>query len=202
VSEKKVVFVMDKSGSMNDGAAPGTQPFTRPTLDEKSFDALSKLLRQLDADVQFNVVKFDSDAVAKWDELHTATAANVDEALAWVKGNANGKTNALQGLSKAFSMATRPDRIYFLADGEPNMPNPGGGPAEVLEAVPSMDHGRNIPVNTVLYRDGDTQGTAADFMKKLAANTGGSYVAVSYSSTTIEGEDDSTLLRCPFDQVP
>lgn len=191
VGEKRVVFVIDKSGSMDEEAAPGG-----PTLDEKSFEALSKLLHQLAADVQFNLVTFNSDAFVLWTDLQSATPANVDAALAWVQGNAGGSTNVQEGLAWAFGMATRPDRIYLLADGEPNRPRPSSGaPAEALAAVPAMDSGRNIPVNTILFSDADTQGKAADFMKQLAANTGGSYAAVSFSSATNTGWGTS-LLRC------
>ncbi len=110
---KDVVFVLDKSGSMNGEKI------------EQLKAAFKVIIEQLPDDDRFDIIMFDSNIEVYKPELIYATQSNRDEALEYLKGvNAGGSTNLYDGLEKALDMLTNSEArapiIVMLTDGQAN----------------------------------------------------------------------------------
>jgi hypothetical protein len=150
----KVVYVVDRSGSMTD-----------------SIDALkSALVRSiagLKPTVQFHVIFYSSGPPVEMPpgNLVPATVTNKQKAGEFIKGVvAMGETDP----SKAFERALecRPDVIFFLTDGEFEPAN--------IALVKRLNVGGKTVVHTFcfLYKTGE------DLLKKIASENGGIYTFI------------------------
>jgi len=168
-----VVFVIDKSGSMN---SIDTFNGVRVSRDSLCYEELAHSLGGLSSSSRFNVVKYAAGASKVFPDVELATLNNVDRALREMKGGVGGGTNTLDALREAFNMPTAPEKIYFLSDGIPMQAT-----QTILNEVASLDKGRGIPVNTILLHP-DHSGAEAKFMESLAKQTGGVFKAVNLNS--------------------
>lgn len=117
VVRKDVVFVLDTSGSMAEG--------NRLAQAKK---ALSFCLKNLNASDRFEVVRFSTEAEPLFGRLVAASAANVEEADAFVAGlKPIGGTAIEEALLaaleplKAGGEKDRPYAVVFLTDGKPTV---------------------------------------------------------------------------------
>lgn len=127
----------------------------------------------------FNLLSFAEDLRLWRDTLVETTDAACHEAMQWVtRLGAQGGTSILQALLKAFSF---PDveGLYLLTDGKPDT-----SCSLILSEVQRLKEQRDVKIHTIsLNRSGRT---AADFLRNLAALTGGRYHCP---------VDEDTLLR-------
>ena len=109
--KKTVIFVVDRSGSMNGKKI------------KQAREALKFVLNNLGKDDLFNIVAYDSEVEAFRPELQRFDETTRAAALGFVEGiNAGGSTNIDSALGTALAQFTntdRPNYIVFLTDGLP-----------------------------------------------------------------------------------
>jgi Ca-activated chloride channel family protein len=113
IAAKDVVFVFDRTGSMNGKKIAQAR------------DALIFCLRNLNADDRFNVIPFNERPAPLFNGLVPASTGNIDQALASVAAlSARGGTNIDEALVSALHMLKseeRPSYVIFLTDGLPTV---------------------------------------------------------------------------------
>jgi hypothetical protein len=136
ILSKKIVFVIDVSGSMimkdrgtgggeaGKGARQGASEYSKMSKDrmriERAKNELKKAIAALSPKAKFNVIAF-SNGVSPWQrrKLVLATSRNKQAAIAFAdKFSANGGTYTDDALKEAFANKEA-DTIYFLSDGAP-----------------------------------------------------------------------------------
>jgi hypothetical protein len=147
----KVVYVVDRSGSMTD------------SIDFVKYE-LKRSLSELSDDCEFHVIFYSSGPPVEMAtrRLVNATERNKEAAYEFIDSVvAQGETDPSQALERAF--ACKPDMIYLLTDGEFDR--------QVVDLVGRLNTGRRTTVQTIgfLYR------TAEDVLRQIARDTGGSY---------------------------
>ena len=146
VFTERVVFVLDRSGSMRWPHAPGVV-----SRMEVARDALVRVLGELAPTARFNVLAFDR-RVEAWSKGEVAADAEaVRKAAAWVRrqeAQEGAGTNTYGVLEEAFAENPGIDTIYLLSDGIPGgrgghhqRGDPGGGPR--LEPPPARPDPRD-----------------------------------------------------------
>ncbi|MCB1206475.1 MAG: VWA domain-containing protein [Verrucomicrobiae bacterium] len=161
----KVLYVIDVSGSMD--AQVGTS--TRLKLVQ---NALIDAISQLDSGTRFNVISFAGSVQwsdGTWDLLK-ATAVN-KALLATQIGNwkTAGGTNYQAALAAPMQFKTKPEKVYFLTDGEPTVG--GDNYQQEVSALASA----GIIVNTIGV---DLNAAAEQRLNNIAKKTGGSAAVV------------------------
>jgi hypothetical protein len=182
----RVVFVIDKSGSM---AAPGGSPRSTPgpppgggrKIDVACAE-LKKALVQLPETGSFNLIFYDGGVQPWYRSMVKATKDRKAEANSFADSRVpQGATNIYDALMKAFAMAGRGshddaygvavDTIFLLTDGQPT----AGAivqPGSILDEVRRINRLRRIKIHCIGIGDTDTS-----FLRTLAAESGGTYVA-------------------------
>ncbi len=154
---KRVVFVLDTSGSMRG------QPLEAAKM------ALLKTVESLPEAVNFDIVMFDKTATVWQPRLVPATLPLKQMAAQTViaRGMQVG-TASHAALNAAFNLD--PEVIYFLSDGEPT----DGQPVQIVEAMSERNRTRRITIHTigVVTQRGGGAGLTF-FMKPLAEHNWG-----------------------------
>ena len=162
ICAKRVVFVLDTSGSMRG------EPM------EAAKRALTQTLEKLPDVVQFDVVMFDRTVSAWQKELVSATRDAKSAATRAVldRGMDRG-TASNAALNAAFQLD--PEAIYFLSDGEPT----DGRPDQIISAITTLNRTRRVSIHTIGVVTDRTGGAGlALFMKPLADQNYGSFQLV------------------------
>ncbi|KAL8190157.1 UNVERIFIED_CONTAM: hypothetical protein K2H54_041761 [Gekko kuhli] len=108
VVEDHIYILIDTSHSMKNKL---------PLVKEKIFQLIRE---QLQNKIQFNLVKFDAEAIAWKEKLVDINEHNLEDALLWVKGlQVGSSTNTLKALQIAFN-DSKTQAIYLLTDGRPD----------------------------------------------------------------------------------
>ncbi|XP_074648285.1 von Willebrand factor A domain-containing protein 3A-like isoform X2 [Tubulanus polymorphus] len=157
VIHRKCCILVDTSGSME------------PHMDELKKELVALVWDQLyEINARFNVISF-SGEVEQWEEMIVpANQENCHSAVQWVSSlKANGNTCTLEALEVAFADADV-EAIYLLTDGKPDTST-----SLVLREVAKMNETRQVNINTISFNCADS--TANNFLKLLAAETGGRY---------------------------
>jgi hypothetical protein len=150
-----VVFVVDMSGSMNDG---------------RRFDrAVDELVRSLNAMVptqKFFVFFFNGETHPMLGmhsaELMTATPANRAKVVKWIKTlQPDADTAPEEALERALKL--KPQVIYFLTDGEI--------PPTTPDTVKKFNHDHKTVIHTIAF--GTEEG--AEMLRAIAQDNGGKY---------------------------
>ena len=152
---KKIVYVIDRSGSMTD------------SIDYLKFE-LKRSIGDLAEDQEFHVIFYSSgpDVEMPARRLVLATDENMQAALHFIDGiTAHGQTDPSEALKRAFAVG--PDVIYLLTDGE-------FAPA-VADLVRRMSPDRKVQVNTIAFLYDFGRGV----LIKIARENGGTYTFVS-----------------------
>ncbi|OWF44880.1 inter-alpha-trypsin inhibitor heavy chain H4-like [Mizuhopecten yessoensis] len=160
---KDVVFILDKSGSMN-----GRK------LDQLK-QAMSTILSKIQSKERVNILTFSS-SVHPWEvveKLIHATAANIKRAATFVNETyANGGTNIEGAIGRGVALLderkdkTRAPVLIFLTDGEPTIGQIN--PEVILKNVIKFNENK-IPIFALAFG----RGADYDFIKKLAAQNNG-----------------------------
>jgi hypothetical protein len=156
---RKIVFVVDRSGSMTD------------SIDYVKED-LKRSIGELPDDKEFHVLFYSSGPCVEMPmrRLVNATERNKAFAYEFIDGIiAQGETDPSDALRRAF--AVRPEVIYLLTDGEFDR--------AIVGLVRGLNAGGRVRVHTIgfLYT---WPGTSAEgVLKQIAAENGGNYKFVS-----------------------
>ncbi len=176
---KRIVFILDISGSMQEPAA-----YDGKTKIEVAKAELIRAISSLPKDAAFNIIFYSTDFEVWKKKLVVAQAKVKKEAKAYVASkNAGGGTNIYEPLVKVFDIAGRGSRdagyaevaldtIFFLSDGQPTAGRITN-PEDILKKVLSLNSLRKIKIHTI----GVGRGHDRQFMKLLADRSGGTYVA-------------------------
>ncbi len=170
IISRKVIFIIDISGSMEEKLTNDYQGKANWTRMEVAKAELKKCLEKLDPGAFFNLILFSS-GVERWadsalvpcDDKHRADAlAYVDKLLA------GGGTNLYDSLVDAF---TDPDvdTIFVMSDGEPSM-GEVVEPLVIREHVAAWNENRRIVINTIAV------GGQFSILEWLAEDSGGTHV--------------------------
>jgi hypothetical protein len=166
ICAKRVVFVLDTSGSMRGGK-----------LDAAKLE-LIRAVKELHKEVFFSIVIFNS-SVRVWQrELVPANDSMKQIAVNVVLDqNAQANTASYDALEEAFAL--EPEAIYFLSDGAPR----GGkidDPGEIISTISGVNRIRRISIHSIgIDTKADTSvNPFARFMKALAQANWGQYRAV------------------------
>lgn len=181
ILSKNIVFVLDKSGSMNyvmrddikglpsgDGSDKGgrKEATERPTPETKKMADfwsrwgtacrnLKDVIRKLKKGTQFNIVAFSSNTQVFKKKAVPMSSGSVKQAFKWIDElKSTGETDTMDALKKAFSADARTTHIYFLSDGIPSLDGMSPEPTKpILEEVASMNRFRKIKIHTFGYDD-------------------------------------------------
>jgi HEAT repeat protein len=202
---QSIVFVIDVSGSMEQEVVnkerfqDGTYPSWKRIDVIKT--ELIKTIRALEPYVRFNVISFATDVKPWKRDLVKANPLNKSSAETWVGrleaiggsskedlaqaglvGSANlegGKTNTYAALMAALGVEegketndyeTELDTVFFLSDGRPSHGR-FIEPGDVLREVRAVNELRKVVIHTITLGEFEK-----DFMERLAAENGGTFV--------------------------
>lgn len=166
ICAKRIVFVLDTSGSMRGGKL------------EAAKVELIRAIKELRKEVFFDVVIFNSSVKVWQTELVPATDSMKQIAINVVLDqNATSNTASYDALEAAFALD--PEAIYFLSDGAPR----GGkidDPGEIIATISGINRVRRLSIHSIgIDTKADTSvNPFARFMKALALANWGQYRAV------------------------
>ena len=151
----KIVYVVDRSGSMTD------------SIDYVKCE-LKRSIGELGEDTEFHVIFYSSGAPVEMPtrRLVIATERNKELAFEFIDGIIpQGETDPSKALERAF--AVNPELIYLLTDGEFDR--------AIIDLVKRLNVGDKVTVHTIgfLYRTGE------EVLKKIAEDNSGNYKFVS-----------------------
>jgi hypothetical protein len=119
-----LIYVLDRSGSMR-WPVPAYRDVHGLLVEgasrlERAVAAVTRSVEDLPPETLFNVVAYETCAVAVWPTRRAASAENKAEALAWLAGlGGAGQTSTAVGVSAA--LAERENRrVLLISDGYPN----------------------------------------------------------------------------------
>ncbi|XP_028400268.1 von Willebrand factor A domain-containing protein 3B-like [Dendronephthya gigantea] len=184
IIEDKITILIDTSASMN----------SRLFLVK---DKLYQLLQeQIKHKQKFNLIKYDSQAMAWRSRLVDCTDRNINDAWQWIKGlTVGGSTNTLAALKLALSDELC-EAIYLLTDGRPDQPA-----STILAQIHLRDP---IPIHTISFNCSD--GTANEFLCKLSEMTNARFHyfsengSVGGESVKVYESEDVRLIREEMEQ--
>ena len=163
----RVAFLVDVSGSMAEKIGTG-QTISR--LNEAKRQ-LGLVLEAMPADYMFNIISYDNRVTPVLEGLGRASPEVVDRAVEIVsRMRARGGTNIFGALEMAFDDPNL-DTIYLLTDGQPSAGRIVD-PVELADEVARWNSTRRIQIHCV------SVGLNSDLLKRLAKDSGGTYVYV------------------------
>ncbi len=161
IHARRIVFVIDISGSMRGSRLEAAERELNATLD------------RLPETTSLNIVAFSNRTTVWRKTLTPATPQAKQAAQRFVYLlRAGGRTAAYDALEAAFHFDT--EAIYFLSDGAPNagtIPRPDA----ILTAVTQANRARRISIYTIGIAPGEPGGPLDSFMKTLAEEDFGVY---------------------------
>ena len=167
IVSRRVVFVLDTSGSMNAKFAMASKyGATEETRLSAAKAQLIGALRMLPDGTLFNIITFDTRGDRWKDEMVVLGDATRVESRKWVEGlPTRGATNVFDALDKAFALKDV-DTIYLLSDGQPV----GGkidDPLLLRAEIKAWNSTRRIPIHAI------SLGGDVALLRLLAEDSGG-----------------------------
>ncbi|XP_026371360.1 von Willebrand factor A domain-containing protein 3A isoform X1 [Ursus americanus] len=157
ILESKVCILVDTSGSVG--------PHLQQVKTELVLLIWEQLRKRCDS---FNLLSFAEDLHLWRDTLVETTDAACHEAMQWVTHlHAQGSTSILHALLKALSFHNV-EGLYLLTDGKPDT-----SCSLILSEVQRLTEKRDVKMHTISLNGSGR--AAADFLRNLAALTGGRY---------------------------
>jgi HEAT repeat protein len=170
VLSKRVVFILDVSGSMDwELQSEYVGERGRPRI-EVAKRELQRCLEQLQDDSLFNIIVFSSD-VERWLDggIAESNASAKEEAMEFVERlGAGGGTNVFAALEEAFRDQDV-DSIFVLSDGEPSV-GAETDPWRIREIVQQWNENRGVVIHTIAV------GGSFQILEWLAEDSGGNHV--------------------------
>ncbi len=173
-ARRQYVFVLDRSGSMSG---------IKIQQAKIAFNTMIGGLRTIDT---FNVIAFDHEILTLWDEPHSGSTSNIEQAQNWISSiSARGSTNfhgaAIKGL-ETFTEGANAKAMLILSDG---LPTAGEiqTPSGILSAI-SESNTLDISIATVAFGSDSDENLLAN----IATQNNGFFVFIE------PGEDASTEL--------
>lgn len=160
VSEKKCIFLIDTSGSMDE------------RMEELKKELISLIWEQLHKHkIRFNLVRF-SKTCERWKpSLVEPSDDHCHDAIRWVAELvAHGNTCTLETLQMAFEECDL-EAIYLLTDGKPDTST-----SMVLQEVQNLNADNRVIINTISFNCTDS--IANGFLQTLARENRGRYHSV------------------------
>lgn len=170
IKSKRVIFILDVSGSMNEltrGQYVGKSGDPRITVAKRE---LARCIDALEPESLFNMVVFSS-GVDKWmaEGIADSKGATREEAKSYIdKLAADGGTNLYGSLQTAFEDKDV-DTIFVLSDGEPSV-GEVIDPGAIREHVRQWNEHRGIVINSIAV------GGSFEILRWLAQDSGGTHV--------------------------
>ncbi len=191
IESKRVVFVIDVSGSMNE-AMGGSGPEGKLSKAVLAKRELKQALAALPDGAMFDLIFF-ATGVRVWKpEMQKSDAKIRKEAQDYVDAaEVVGGTSTYDALEAAFSLGdvgkgkkreadptgdARMDTIVLLSDGKPTEGRTTD-PDAIRAAVREWNKARRVVVNSIAFGAGAKDGADPKFMRGLAEDSGGAYVA-------------------------
>ena len=176
----KIVWCLDRSGSMGSPGGGFTGPDGEPTTGSRWDRARVETARSLlllTPEWEFGIVTYACNRDRFKPELVKADPANITDAIAWLNGHFPlGGTGTGPAQAEAFRLADGGVQgsatCWLLSDGQPNC---GASGTTGHKAMALAANTQGHVLNTVGIAD---FGEFAAFMMELAAETGGIYVHV------------------------
>ncbi len=196
---RRILFVIDTSGSMKEKMAQAKGTITGPDADSDEINMtkieiakkhLRNSIRMLEPEASFNIVSFGTHVIRWKEAMVKGDMKTKNEAYTFVRDmEAAGGTWAYGALQEAFRMAGMGildkhydppvDTVYFISDGAPtnnDMDKPEfQDPEEILAAVREWNRLGKMVIHAVAIDPKAGGGSFIGFMKKLAAENGGQY---------------------------
>lgn len=166
----RVIFIVDVSGSMEEGLANDYRGKPGAKRIEVARSELAKCIQGLDSSALFNIVPFSGDA-ERWVDgsLAACNDKNRADAVEYVeKLKAGGGTNLFGALQTAFADPDV-DTIFVLSDGEPSM-GEIIEPLQIREQIQAWNEHRHIVLHTIAI------GGQFPILEWLAQDSGGTHV--------------------------
>jgi HEAT repeat protein len=179
ILSKRVVFVIDISGSMNEPATQYEKDRTKIWVAKRE---LKNAVLALPDDAHFNIIPYAAE-VSVWRKgmIKSKRAERLAAAKFVEKMTADGGTNIHDALERAFKIAGRgardkkydlgADTIILLSDGQPTRGNITD-PDQILAEVKRWNVLRRVKIHTVGVGNEHNE----SFMRGLAESSGGTYV--------------------------
>ena len=171
IISKRVIFIIDISGSMNDPLRTRyVNQSTGETRMSVAIRELQKSIDSLDRGALFNIIPFSSDFILWLDEgVAGSDQKTRDEAKEFAgKLGANGGTN-IYGAVKAAFRDEQVDTIFILSDGEPSV-GEELDPTVIRDHIAEWNKHRQIEIHCVAV------GGGLQLLEWIAEDSGGNYV--------------------------
>lgn len=167
IQAQRVLFVLDRSGSMRAMTNYGTRLL-------RAKQELIKAITELPEDAEFAIVAFDT-SIRPWrEELSEANDKNKRAAITYVQRLQYGSdTNTYGALRRALDFDDDLEAVYLLTDGKPTR-GQVIRPAEITRDIIHRNRWRHLNFNTIGISVG---GQTEIFLRNLAENTGGEFRA-------------------------
>ncbi|MHC4662216.1 MAG: VWA domain-containing protein [Planctomycetota bacterium] len=204
VGSKRILFVIDVSGSMsevgtywssgNSSKLKGSanKHLVRCQKIELAKMELRKCVAGMNNKTRFNILAY-SDKVRKpFTQMRLATPENIDAALEFINGlSANGSTDTCRAFREAF-LEKQADTVFLLSDGAPttgaaagknarNQPQNQSNIMGTFANVTKANRKRKLKIHTFGFEKKSAQGTTAaeaEFMRRLAKHNQGRYISI------------------------
>ena len=166
IHAKRIMFIIDHSGSMEEPAPGGVNRLTRAKLE------LIKVIRELPEETEFALMFYETNVRFWRKELVLANQENKLEAIAFVRRLGFGdRTNTYGALRGSLTFDDDLETVFMLTDGKPTI-GATVQPAKILEDILGRNRFRNLNYNTI----GIAVNPATEaFLKQLAVGSGGEY---------------------------
>jgi hypothetical protein len=184
---KHIVYILDRSGSMNQNDAAGGDLRINAAKKE-----LLQSIRSLPEDATFNIIFYNHEFDVWQKKMTTADKASKSAAVKWIEEiDAVGATNIFDPLEHAFLLAGRGthdkrygvtlDTIFFLSDGRSNRGRLISAD-QILKEIERMNELKKVKIHAIGIGSGggsisQDRGHDEHFMRALAEMTDGTYVA-------------------------
>lgn len=184
VKSKRMVFVLDRSGSMaekanwkDDGSTATGAAESVKLVGDRKIDVcryeLKKALLMLPKDAEFNILFFNRDLQQFSSAPVKATPDNVKRAFAFIDSiEPQGRTNIFDSLERAMAskeFKQQVDTIFLLSDGLPNC-GQFEAPADIRKEVARLNAASKITIHAVYV---GTEAGGLELMQLLSKENGG-----------------------------
>ena len=165
IHAKRLLFILDQSGSMNEQVASGTR-LTRAKYE------LAYAIDGLPGDAEFGILFFD-EVVRPWrEELVVASDENKKAACQFIRrAEAGNRTNTYGALRRAMEFDDQLETIFLLTDGKPTTGHIVSQGA-IIDDILRRNRTRHLTINTIGIA---VEGVTESFLRNLSKHSNGEF---------------------------